>query len=45
VVEVMMREEKIVDFRRKEPSLHQFMGRSRAAIEHQIIAGNLNDMR
>src|SRR5262245_2296572 len=45
VVEMMMREEKIVDFRRKEPSLHQFMGGSRAAIEHQMIAGNLEYMR
>ena len=45
VVEMMMREEKIVDFCRKEPRLHQFVGGSRAAIEHQVIAGDLNDLR
>src|SRR5215475_9331551 len=45
VVEMMMREEEIVDFRRKEPGLHQFVSSCWAAIEHQVIAGDLDDMR
>ena len=45
VVEVMVRKEQTVDFRREKPGLHQFVGGRRATIEHQVLAGHLDDVR
>ena len=45
VVEVVVGEEEVVDLGRPEAGLDQLVGGGRAAVEHQVLAADLDDVR
>jgi hypothetical protein len=44
VIEMVVREEEPIDLGRTEPRLDQLVGSRRSAVEHDVVARDLNDV-